>query len=95
MSIDNELIQRAILMLRIAGTHCQQLGSQDTSFYDGVDCDGSCIENDCHATAGELERMSSQAAKASEQPVECKEAFEAWWMKREENPSSKPIAWGA
>lgn len=50
----HKAVNRAYEMLRIAGSHSHQYGSQDTSFYDGADCDGACIENDAHLAAAEL-----------------------------------------
>lgn len=49
-----EVLDRAIVMLRVAGKHCETHAASRTSYYDGARCDGYCIKQDCEAAAEAL-----------------------------------------
>ena len=52
-----EIIDRAILMLTVSGNHCQEYAPADLSVYDGTECDGLCINDDCITSIEELENL--------------------------------------
>lgn len=42
-----EALDRAIVMLSVAGNHCEEYAMSAVSHYDDADCDGICINDDC------------------------------------------------
>lgn len=50
----NKAISRAIELLNIAAYHCEQYAPDAETNYDGTECDGSCLADDCRAAASEL-----------------------------------------
>ena len=42
-----EAFNRAIVMLSVAGNHCEDHAMSAISHYDDADCDGICINDDC------------------------------------------------
>lgn len=63
-------VNRAHEMLKVAGTHAHQFGSMDTSFYDGVQCDGACVENDAHNAAQELDYQFQKVSATKRESIE-------------------------
>lgn len=62
--MDAKIIKRAVLMLRIAGQHSETYGSEEESHYDGTDCDGYCINEDCKIAADDLEDMLNSVQRS-------------------------------
>ena len=48
-------VTRAIEMLQVAGWHCDQYASGETTYYDEAECDGTCIRADCESAISELQ----------------------------------------
>jgi len=52
-----DYIERAIYMLEVAAEYIGKYGDvSETVLYDGAECDGLCIIDDCKAAAEELKR---------------------------------------
>lgn len=52
-------LRRAEEMLRIAGPLVAKYAAEAEAFYDGADCDGTCIAEDCeHATEDAVEAIA-------------------------------------
>ena len=47
-------LARAEQMLRIAAKYIDTHCPEDTIFYDGTDCDGYCVADDCESIADEM-----------------------------------------
>lgn len=50
-------LERAIEMLNIAAAYIREHAPDYVSFYDGTDCDGYCIADDCEIAANDLGTM--------------------------------------
>ena len=52
-----EELARAIEMLNIAAAYIREHAPDCVSFYDGTDCDGYCIADDCESAAESIGAM--------------------------------------
>lgn len=62
---------RAIEMLCVAGKHCNEFASDDTTFYDEADCDGICIDMDCESAANHLRSALARVNGKQAQKLKC------------------------
>lgn len=54
----DERLKRAIEMLEICAAYIREHAPDCVSFYDGTDCDGYCIADDCECAAESLKDFS-------------------------------------
>ena len=66
--VPEDIFNRAVQMLAVAGEHSLKYGYDETSFYDGTDCDGCCIQMDCRNAIDDLEAIGYTAADGEVSP---------------------------
>jgi transcriptional regulator of acetoin/glycerol metabolism len=66
----NDALQRAAFMLEVAAKFAKQAADllprrAQTVHYDGADCDGHCIADECRAAKADLERVITDSTAAT------------------------------
>ena len=55
--MENKAVARAIEMLEVAANLIEQYAPESLAHYDGADCDGLCVADDCLDAADDLRAL--------------------------------------
>lgn len=58
----NEILQRAMLMLKVAAKYIKESGTELEIHYDEADCDGHCVAEDCENAADALSELLDKSS---------------------------------